>query len=74
MLMEHHILDQQTRIQILMIVMNVSNMNPQLVDKHMDTLMSEQYIKAQEQYFINRTLVNVAKTNEVLKKYAYYFN
>ena len=50
-----------------MIVMNVSNMNPQLVDKHMDTLMSEKYIKAQEQYFINRTLVNVAKTNEVLK-------
>ena len=67
MLMEHHILDQQTRIQILMIVMNVSNMNPQLVDKHMDTLMSEKYIKAQEQYFINRTLVNVAKTNEVLQ-------
>jgi hypothetical protein len=65
--MEHHILDQQTRIQILMIVMNVSNMNPQLVDKHMDTLMSEKYIKAQEQYFINRTLVNVAKTNEVLQ-------
>jgi hypothetical protein len=48
-----------------MIVMNVSNMNPQLVDKHMDTLMSEKYIKAHEQYFINRTLVNVAKTNEV---------
>jgi hypothetical protein len=67
MLMEHHILDQQTRIQILMIVMNVSNMNPQLIDKHMDTLMSEKYIKAQEQYFINRTLVNVAKTNEVLQ-------
>ena len=67
MLMEHHILDQQTRIQILMIVMNVSNMNPQLVDKHMDTLMSEKYIKAHEQYFTNRTLVNAAKTNEVLK-------
>jgi hypothetical protein len=67
MLMEHHILDQQTRIQILMIVMNVSNMNPQLINKHMDTLMSEKFIKAHEQYFINRTLVNVAKTNEVLK-------
>ena len=66
MLMEHHILDQQTRIQILMIVMNVSNVNPQLVDKHMDALMSEKYIKAHEQHFINRTLVNVTKTNEVL--------
>ena len=66
MLMETHYKNAEVKVQVLMVMHNVSKEKPQLIAKHVDTMMADKSTTPMEQHSLNGTIVNVAKTNEVI--------
>ena len=66
MLMETHYKNPQVKVQVLMVMHNVSKEKPQLIAKHVNTMMADKSTTPMEQHSLNAAIVNIAKTNEVI--------
>ena len=66
MLMEAHYKNLQVKVKVLMVMHNVSKDNPQLIAKHVNTMMADKPTTPMEQHSLNGAIVNVAKTDEVI--------
>ena len=66
MLMETHYKNPQVKVQVLMVMHNVSKENPQLIAKHVNTMIADKSTTQMEQHSLNGAIVNVAKTDEVI--------
>ena len=64
-LMENHFQERNIRVQVLMIMNNLTKTHPSVFEKYMDTLLSDKTVLPMEQHFVNGTLVNVSKNNMV---------
>lgn len=66
MLMETHYKNPEVKLQVLMVMHNVSKKNPQLIAKHVNTMIADKSTTPMEQLPLNGAIVNIAKTDEVI--------